>query len=112
MPNEEIQEAEVVQEDSPSKVIGMNPSKTVAKQTFWDLLNEKHPEKIDPFNDWLAAYKDTEEWGDIYHRCNFREGILFSELPVVLQVGIWATFLNSRGEFGYDWKLTENAPTL
>lgn len=78
----------------------------LSKENFWNDLEEKYPEAMKVFRDWLDTYKQKVHWDDlfgIHQRKHYWGDIKYHHLPIAMQIGIFIEFARERG--GCEWEV-------
>ena len=67
----------------------------LTKENFWDDLQEKYPDAMKTFLNWIDDYKKTVKWAEILG--GSARAPKFHDLPYTMQFGICVEFLNQQG---------------
>lgn len=77
----------------------------LTKENFWNDLQEKYPEQMKLFCDWIDDYKKRVDWNTLFRQdvCSHCPdppiGIpKFHEIPVAMQIGIYSQFLSEQND--------------
>lgn len=72
---------------------------SLTKENFWNSMNEKYPEEMKQFCDWIDEYKKRIKWNIIFADDSTSPNGLtvtapkYHELPIAMQIGIFMQFV-------------------
>lgn len=69
---------------------------SLTKENFWNELQEKYPEQMKVFIDWIDEYKKRVDWDLIFregkHGSEYAQPTHYHQLPIAIQLGIFMQF--------------------
>lgn len=75
----------------------------LTKENFWNDLQERYPEKMKEFCDWIDEYKKENNWNSLFKPLpGYTGGAVgfkypkYHDLPFAMQVGIFIQFVDER----------------
>ncbi len=83
------------------------------KENFWNELQEKYPDGMKIFCDWIDKYKRDNDWGNLF---NFgtphyaKQGWhdpKFHDIPLAMQIGIWIQFSTETFLSVHEWEIED-----
>jgi hypothetical protein len=86
-----ISEKPIKEPVSKKEYIGIE-SFYMAKESFWNDIEKDYPGEIKIFREWIDAYKQRINWGDLFpikQRNHYWADIKFHHLPDAMQIGIF-----------------------
>lgn len=66
--------------------------KSLTKENFWNELQEKYPDLMKEFCEFIDAYKEKVGWAHLLGRA-----VKYHDLPIEMQIGIFIQFTLERG---------------
>lgn len=74
----------------------------LTKENFWNDLNQKYPEQMKVFCDWIDEYKRRVDWNTLFNGDftpsghGYARSPKYHEIPIAMQIGIFYQFLDEN----------------
>lgn len=96
------------------------------KENFWNELQEKYPDGMKVFCDWIDKYKKENNWNILFNNGkqknygtnfnrptdkngNWTHDIKFHDIPLAMQIGIWIEFVSEVLAGVHEWEIEDLA---